>query len=417
MVLAVTMDLEHQLTPHGPSMRHAFVAVLVAAFPSPIHGQSATSERASFVTVLGRDTVVIESFARTASHIEGDIVIRVPATVRQRYTVDRAADGRFVKSVVETIPLGTDDILARKVTLLVDRDSLRITVDSAGQQRRETRSIAPNVVPLFVTGFNESFGLYEALGLHEFFLAQPLVTSTTPRDTLEVKSLAIATGRSSPRRLVRRSSREVDFDFFKIAWTHLTLDDSARILSADARETTEKTESRRTAYVDAGRAAKSFASRDRSGNGIGSASPNQVVTASLGSTRVRIAYGSPRRRGRDVLGQVVPYGQVWRTGANSATEIAVDHDVRIGDATVPAGAYSLWTIPRQDGVTLIINRQAGQWGTEYHQQQDLARVPMRTATAPEPRENFVISIDGPDRARELRIAWDTFVWSVPIAVK
>jgi hypothetical protein len=209
----------------------------------------------------------------------------------------------------------------------------------------------------------------------------------------------------------------VDFDFFKIAWTRLTLDDSARILSADARETTEKTESRRTAYVDAGRAAKSFASRDRSGNGIGSASPNQVVTGSLGSTRVRIAYGSPRRRGRDVLGQVVPYGQVWRTGANSATEIAVDHDVRIGDATVPAGAYSLWTIPRQDGVTLIINRQAGQWGTEYHQQQDLARVPMRTATAPEPRENFVISIDGPDRARELRIAWDTFVWSVPIAVK
>lgn len=398
-------------------MRHAFAAVLVAGFASPIHAQSPPGERATFVTVLGRDTIVIESFARTAIHIEGDMVIRVPATVRQRYTVDRSSDGRFAKSVVETIPLGTDGLPARKVSLVVERDSLRITVDSAGQQRKETRPIAPNVVPLFVTGFNESFGLYEALGLYEFFLAQPSEANETPRDTFEVKSIAIATGRSTTRRLRRRSPHELDFDFFKIAWTHLTLDDSARILSADARETTEKTESRRTAYIDVGKAAKSFASRDRSGGGIGSASPNQVVTASLGSTRVRIAYGSPRLRGRSVLGQVVPYGQVWRTGANSATEFAVDHDVRIGDATVPAGAYSLWTIPQKDGVTLIINRQAGQWGTEYHKEQDLARVPMRTATVSAPRENFAISIDGPDRARELRIAWDTFVWSVPIAEK
>jgi hypothetical protein len=398
-------------------MRNTSVAVFIACFTSPIHGQSSAGERASFVTVLGRDTVVIESFARTASHIEGDMVIRVPATVRQRYSVDRTADGRFARSVVETIPLGTDDILARKVTILVDRDSARITIDSAGQQRRETRSVPPNAVPLFLTGFNESFGLYEALGLYEFLLAQPSGTKDTPRDTFEVKSIAIATGRSNTRRLVRRSPRELGFDFFKIAWTHLTLDDSARILAADARETTEKTESRRTAYVDVGKVAKSFASRDRSGSGIGSASPNQVVTASLGSTRVRIAYGSPRRRGRNVLGQVVPYGQIWRTGANSATEIAVDHDMMIGDASVPAGAYSLWTIPQQDGVVLVINRQAGQWGTEYHKEQDLVRVPMRTATVPTPRENFAISIEGPDRAKELRIAWDTFVWSVPIAVK
>ena len=84
---------------------------------------------------------------------------------------------------------------------------------------------------------------------------------------------------------------------------------------------------------------------------------------------------------------------------------------------MPAGAYSLWTIPQRDGVTLIINRQTGQWGTEYHQEQDLVRVPMRMASAPAPRENFGISIEGPDRAKELRIAWDTFVWSVPIAVK
>jgi hypothetical protein len=398
-------------------MRHTAIVVLAASLTSPTYGQAPAGDRASFVTVLGRDTVVIESFVRTPARVEGDVVIRVPATVRQHYVVERTNDGRFARSVLETIPLGPAEISARKASLVVARDSLGITVDSGGQQRRETRPISPGSVPLLVTGFNESFGLYGSLGLYEFFLTQLAAAQKPPRDSLDVSSVAIATGRSTTRHFVRRSPNAVDVDFFKIAWTRLALDDSGRIVSADARETTEKTESRRTEYIDAGRAAKSFASRDRSGAGIGSASPDQVTTSSLGSARVRIAYGSPRRRGRDVLGKVVPYGQVWRTGANSATEIAFDRDVMIGGASVPAGAYSLWTVPRPDSVTLVINRQAGQWGTEYHPEQDLVRVPMRSATAPGRRENFVISIEGPERARELRIAWDTFVWSVPIAVK
>lgn len=393
-------------------MRHALITGLVAGFSLPAYGQAATSQRASFVTTLGRDTVVIESFARAPAHVDGDIVIRVPGTVRLHYTVDRADDGRLARSVLETIPLGTANIPARTVSLVVERDSLRITIDSAGEHRRETRPIAPDAVPLLMTGFNESFGLYSSLGLYEFTLAQ-----IAAHDSVEISTVSIATGRSSTRRFVRRSPRAVDADFFKMAWTHLTLDDSARIVAADARETTEKTESKRVASIDAERAAKSFAARDRSGAAIGSASPNEVVTSTLGSARVRIAYGSPRRRGRDVLGQVVPYGQIWRTGANSATELAADHDLVIGGASVPAGAYTLWTLPRPDGVILAINRQTGQWGTEYHAEQDLVRVPMRAATSPQRRENFAISIEGSERARELRIAWDTFVWSVPIAVQ
>jgi len=398
-------------------MRQTLIVALAASVVSPAYGQAPAGERASFVTVLGRDTVVIESFVRTPTRVEGDVVIRVPATVRQHYVAERTNDGRFARSVLETIPLGAPEIPARKTSLVVDGDSLRITVDSGGQQLKETRPVSPDAVPLLVTGFNESFGLYGSLGLYEFFLTQLAAAREPPRDSLDVSSVAIATGRSATRRFVRRSPTTVDVDFFKIAWTHLTLDDSARIASVDARETTEKTESRRTEYIDAGRAAKSFASRDRSSGAIGSASPDQVTTASLGGARIRIAYGSPRRRGRDVLGQVVSYGQVWRTGANSATEIAFDRDMVIGGATVPAGAYSLWTIPSPDSVTLVINRQAGQWGTEYHSEQDLARVPMRTATVPDRRENFAISLEGTDRARELRIAWDTFVWSVPIAVR
>ena len=129
-------------------------------------------------------------------------------------------------------------------------------------------------------------------------------------------------------------------------------------------------------------------------------------------------YGSPRRRGRTILGAVVPYDRIWRTGANEATMLVFDKDMTIGGAPVPAGAYSLWTIPKADGtVQLVINRQHGQWGTDYDHSQDLVRVPMKSSTAPSPQENFAINITGTGNTGELRMSWDAFIWSVPIAMK
>jgi hypothetical protein len=223
-------------------MRPSFVVVLVAGFTSPGCGQTPTGERASFVTVLGRDTVVIESFVRTASRVEGDMVIRVPATVRQRYTVDRGSDGRFTKSVVETIPLGTDDIAARKVSPPRERDSLRsrsiLPVSSAERHVPRCQTPFPCSSPASMNRLDcmtrSACWSSSCTGGGERHAARH-VRGQVHRNS---------DGRSNARRFRRRSAHEVDADYFKIAWTHLTLDDSARILSADARETTEKTESR-----------------------------------------------------------------------------------------------------------------------------------------------------------------------------
>ncbi|MBK5186857.1 MAG: DUF2911 domain-containing protein [Gemmatimonadaceae bacterium] len=200
-----------------------------------------------------------------------------------------------------------------------------------------------------------------------------------------------------------------------LLWTHLTVDASGRITAADASQTTEQTETHRSMYVELGSAANTFASADRSGNGLGAASPNLVAKGTIDGQLVVAAYGSPRRRGRTILGVVVPFGHVWRTGANEATTLVLDKNLTIGGAAVPAGSYSLWTIPKSDGtVQLIINRQAGQWGTDYDPSRDLVRVPMKASTAPSPQENFAIDIIGAGKTGELRISWDAFVWSVPI---
>ncbi|HEY2896026.1 MAG TPA: DUF2911 domain-containing protein [Gemmatimonadaceae bacterium] len=372
-------------------------------------------EKASFITTLGRDTVVVESVARAGNRVTGDIIVRVPATVRVHYDVELRADGSVARSSYESDPMGAKNMAGSRLTLDFEGDSVRATLDSAGQKGKVVHRVPKGVVPMLMTGFGASYGLYSAIGLYELLLER---TKPSANDTLVVPAIDIANGTISKRKFLARSDTQIDVDYFGILWTHLTVDPTGQITAADARETTEKTKTERTQSVDIGALAKSFASADRSGKGVGAASPNLIAKGTVGGQPVVVSYGSPRRRGRVILGAVVPYDKVWRTGANEATVLTFDKDMTIGGAPVPAGAYSLWTIPKPDGtVQLIINRQHGQWGTNYDPAQDLVRVPMKASTAPAPQENFAIDIPGSGDSAELRISWDVFVWSVPLALR
>lgn len=394
---------------------HPIIASLLSCALLHIAVVERADERAAFVTTLGRDTVAVESVIRTASHMTGDIIVRVPSTVRIHYEVELRQDGSVARSALDMDPLGAKGMTPRRVVLEFDRDSVRVSVDSAGQRRQLIRAIKKGTVPVLMTGFGASFGLYSSMGLHELFLERerPRVNDTTTVPAIDLASAAM-----TQRRFVGRTAAEVDVDYFNILWTHLTVDASGRISSADARGTTEQTVTRRTEFLDIASTVNAFAAADRAGKGIGVASPNQIARGTIGGQLVVAAYGSPRRRGRVILGNVVPYDRVWRTGANEATTLVLDRDHTIGGTTVPAGAYSIWTIPHRDGtVHLIINRQHGQWGTDYDPVQDLIRVPMQVSTASTPQENFAINVVGSGNTGELRISWDTFVWSVPLTVK
>ena len=375
-------------------------------------------DKGAFVTTLGRDTVVIESVARTGNRLTGDILVRVPATVRLHYQVELRADGSVARSTYEEDPVSATNIAARRLTFDFDRDSVRTTIDSAGKRREIVRPMPKGMMPLLMTGFGASYGLYSSMGLYELLLQRTKPSANDTNDTLIAPAIDIASGRISKRKFIARSTTQIDVDYFGILWTHLTVDASGHITAADARGTTEKTVTQRVESVDIATLAKSFAAADRAGKGVGAASPNLIAKGTIGGQLVVVTYGSPRRRGRTILGAVVPYDRVWRTGANEATVLTFDKDMTIGGAPVPAGAYSLWTIPKADGtVQLIINRQHGQWGTDYDAAQDLVRVPMRSSSAPSPQENFTIDVSDAGAAGELRMSWDTFVWRVPIAAK
>ncbi|HEX5284389.1 MAG TPA: DUF2911 domain-containing protein [Bryocella sp.] len=137
-------------------------------------------------------------------------------------------------------------------------------------------------------------------------------------------------------------------------------------------------------------------------------SPAAQAEVTLDGKAITIHYNSPRMRGRKIVGELVPYGKVWRTGANPATSFVTDGNIKIGDLNVPAGKYTLYTLPAESGWHLIINKQTGQWGTEYHQDQDLGRVPMRSRTLTSPQEDMSISFEHTtNNSTELHVRWET----------
>lgn len=135
-------------------------------------------------------------------------------------------------------------------------------------------------------------------------------------------------------------------------------------------------------------------------------SPPGTAECTVKGKKVTIEYSRPSLRGRP-MEQLTPSGKVWRTGANEATALTTEADLDIGGAKVPAGKYTLYTLPSRDTWKLIINKQTGQWGTEYHDDQDLARVDMKTTPIVVPVEQFTISLDQDDNnSCDLTMEWE-----------
>ena len=146
-------------------------------------------------------------------------------------------------------------------------------------------------------------------------------------------------------------------------------------------------------------------------------SPAGTAEVTLGDGKITIAYSRPYMKGRKIMGGLVPYGRVWRTGADDATALTTTADLEIGGAKVPAGNYTIYTLPAEGTWKLIINKQTGQWGTEYDESKDLVRVDLSKSALPTPLEQFTISFvkKGP-KAAELILEWENTKLSVPVRV-
>lgn len=146
------------------------------------------------------------------------------------------------------------------------------------------------------------------------------------------------------------------------------------------------------------------------------ASPHETVNATVDGAKISVTYGRPYAKGRKIVGGLVPYDKVWRTGADEATTIVTDKALMFGNTHVEPGTYTVYTLPGEKAWQLIINKQTGQWGTQYDQAQDLARIPMTVSKTSAPVEQFTIAVADTPAGGELRLSWENTQASAPFTV-
>jgi hypothetical protein len=399
---------------HFPAPPARALAALLALAPAcapapstpPVASAAAPAEapeQGAFITRLGTDTLFVERFTRTAGRLEGEVVGRSPVTTVRRYTAEVRPDGtlgRFEMTV--EAPGARNPMPATRYTVEPGGDSLTVRFQRGDSTSLTRVAAGPGVLPFY----RGSYALYEQA------LRQARASG---RDSVEVLTYFPGAPRTSPL-WVRITGSDAAVLGDIAGPVPARTDARGRIVAAGPTQAEMTVE--RVAALDVAALTAESARRDREGRGLGVLSPRDSLEVTVGGARIAVNYGRPLRRGRKIMGGVVPWGEVWRAGANEATHLRTDRDLVVGGVTVPAGSYTLWAIPSPSGGKLILNKRTGQWGTDYHPEDDLARVDLQAERVPQTVEQLTIGVEPRgEKAGVLAISWENTRFTVPFMVK
>ena len=376
-------------------------AVTLLALRAPLAAQN---ESGAFVVRLGKDTIAVEQFTRSGNSLQGTFLGRPGQMIQWSYRAELGTDGTVRQFSMTQDKSAAPNAPAQTRSVVFQGDSAIVTL-TRGDSTRALRLAAPGGAFPFI---NHSFALYELVARR---------ARAAGGDSLRTAELSL--GANAPW---GTTVKRVGTDSLALATDNglgvrLKTDRSGMILAANGFGSTQKVEVARVQSVDLARLWDTFAGRPP----LGTLSARDTARVTFGSAVVYVDYSRPSKRGRVVFGgELVPWNEVWRTGANAATQLSTPVDLTIGGATVPAGIYSVWSLPTPTGWKLIINKQHGQWGTEYKADSDLVRIDVKVeAPLAQPLETFTIGFEpqGDGTAATLKLAWDRTVVTVPVTVK
>ena len=357
---------------------------------------SASAQQASLVYRLGKDTVAIEQYTRTATGMTGEMVQRSGAAVaRYQYTITLAKNGRPTTASIKR--LNADGSLPPNTPsdtrFTVTADSIvRETVFADSTPRRAFAAKQAMInFPTFIYGPTE--------------LLAGLAKTKAAVDSLPALGL---TGNLGLTGITSAGGDSVRLRGGAYAML-LRFDANQRLQSVDGSFTTNKSVGTRGSALDIVAIAKSM-------KPTGTLSLRETARGAFGQGgMVIVDYGRPSVRDRTVWGgTLVPFDTVWRTGANDATHLFTSRTLTMGDVVVPPGAYTLFVQHTRTGTWLLVNKQVGQWGTVYSAANDLGRVPMQMSATPSHVEEFTIVVRAINATRgAIEMSWGPGMMSVP----
>lgn len=374
-----------------PPLRLALAALLTL-------GATASAQQrdsAAFIVRLGDDTVSVERYVRTGNRIVIEGVQRSPSTMRHRLTMDLAGDRVTGGEWTVMPPAATAPTLRRVVVL---RGDSAFVTTTQGATTRESRVAARDAILMagpFYTPYEMAVVRAVAGGAAraEIPLLAGSAVARIPVERAGPDSVALQNQFGEPMR------------------AHV--DATGRILHL---RTPAFTTVERLPWVDLDAMTRDFAARDTTGRGLGPLSPRHAYRANIGGANLWVDYSRPGKRGRPVWGRLVPWGEVWRLGANDATHLATDRTIRLGDLTLAPGTYTLFLVPTPDAWTLIVNRGTGMSGLERDSTKDVGRVPLMLESTARAAEQLTIDVEPVAGGGRLVVAWDRTRGSVPITI-
>jgi hypothetical protein len=377
----------------------AVLAALVLA------GPAVADESGNFVVRLGQDTTGVEHYSRTAARLEVQQVGRAPRVLRRHFTYD-FADGAITRLAMVVTPPGSTTP-TQTIEAAFGPDSMRMKIESGSDPVRNLNVAMPK--------------------------GTLVVASTSPWAGYEGEIMKLVRGKSDSLRMTMYFLGAANTDWLSLHKLgrdsvvifnghqdlyHVRVDKKGQVLGVLPISGTAKFGVERVASLDLEAMAAAFAAREQAGAGLGMLSPRDTVNVTnAGGATLWVDYGRPGKRGRVIFGNVVPFGEVWRTGANAATQFRTDKALAFGGTIVPAGFYTLWTIPSASGWKLVVNSETGQWGTAHKTEKDLYTIDMKTSTLPQVVERFTIGVEPNAQGGTLNLDWDTTRASVEFKVQ
>lgn len=377
--------------------------VLASAFSS----ESFAKESGGFMVWLGRDTTSVERYTRDDARLVVDQVGRSPRVLSRHFEYELDAGGAHKSvSVRVSNPMAPPGAPAmQQITTKMAGDSLIVEIrrDTSLQVMRMAAGAGTVVVPL-----SSPWTVYEgatmklAAGKADSIRVPMYILGADQVDAMTVRHLG-------------RDSMEIENPE---GIYHVHVDASGHVLHIVPIKGTAQFTVERMPNVNLAAYTAQFSVSEKAAGAMGALSPrDSMVVENAGGARLWIDYGRPSKRGRAIFGGVVPFGELWRTGANAATQFRTDKALKMGSAVVPAGFYTLWTVPSPTGWKLMINSETGQWGTAHNAEKDLFTLDMSVSALKEPAERFTISVTPAAGGGVLNMDWDTTRASIPFTVQ
>ena len=361
---------------------------------------SAANHSHGFVSTLGTDTVAVESMTLEGTAFSGVLVERSPRLAVWTYSGSLHEDGTVAEFEVSVAAGPGED--ARESHRMVFADGV-VTVESTRGGDTSSRDV--QVEGAFFPWKTTSFGLYQ------------LATRAAARaetDSLPIAFLSERSRGPTPNSVTRHADAGMTIRYFGMP-IRFNVDDEGNVTSASGEETTNRVEVIRDDGVDPLSVAADWEASGAAS--LGQLSPRDTTTATIGAATITVDYGRPSRRGREIFGGILAYDEVWRTGANLATHFTTSRDLTIEGTPVPAGSYTLWSIPQEGSLVLIVNQQTGQWGTSYDAAQDLVRLELERVELPEPVELFTIVVEQAGSGGVLALEWHDSRFEAEIRIR